>query len=428
MMSDRPIAAATIPLVLRRLGTTASVALGAVAVGLIRMADEPSAWAQTPCAPTHIAADDGDVLKRSELGYGSIFIGACAQGLAEIKFGDGPYSDLTYVNRQTQPNPPWYTSQQVFEPCTFAGGSDIPGSVFRVKYTSGNPSADFAFTGYLARDSEAPTLKAEWEPAKANLVWPGVMIRVNMGADERYDARRKGWQGGVKKIQLTDESQGRGQEVPPSYQNDGPMQPCGRKMWQNSIAATYTVPRTPPPTVRLVARAWDFADNKDDDTGLFPTSDWFGTITASVEGNIYNDTAVITFGIKETADGIWGRGHVKVSSAEAEVGNCKWTRTISQRDFDVPITGRRVGSDLRLVLSRIGPKPTTWLHTSVCTPPITGPRRPVTVAQNALATILDHNEAIIVPARDGWEAALPTSPPSGGVKWTLQIIIHRTRP
>ena len=52
---------------------------------------------------------------------------------------------------------------------------------------------------------------------------------------------------------------------------------CEGRPEPRTLVLTYTVPRNPPPIVRLRAIAEDFANHHDTDVGEFPTGDWYGT-------------------------------------------------------------------------------------------------------------------------------------------------------
>jgi hypothetical protein len=135
-------------------------------------------------------------------------------------------------------------------------------------------TADVSITITLSPDTEKPKLTTTSAPRKGTKVRPGDTIKVTMRASEKYEDAGPGWQTGVKKVLLRDES--RNQVVPPHWEGTE-MRPCNQKQWEQTLQVTYTVPPNPPPIIRLRAIAEDFAGNKDDDVGEFPTQgDWYG--------------------------------------------------------------------------------------------------------------------------------------------------------
>lgn len=166
-----------------------------------------------------------------------------------------------------------------FSPCDLYQGSDLPGATFNLRYVNFNPAADTDVRFTLGPDKEKPTLKTTSQPPKGTKVKPDDRIVVRMEASEEYGDARKGWQSGVKKIQLRDESLNR--DVVPHFEDSGPPRPCGQKIWKQWLEVTYTVPPNPPPVIKLRSTAWDHAGNKDEDVGEFPTGDFYGTFTAT---------------------------------------------------------------------------------------------------------------------------------------------------
>ena len=169
-----------------------------------------------------------------------------------------------------------------------------------MNYAAINPRADATVRFTLSRDSLKPKLTTTSTPPKGTKVKPDDQIKVRMHASERYeDAGGGSWQTGVKKIQLTDES--RNQVVPPHWEGTE-MRPCNQKQWEQTLEVTYTVPPNPPPIIRLRAIAEDFAGNKDDDLGEFPTKgDWYGTLELSASRQLtvttpYSTSRSITTG------------------------------------------------------------------------------------------------------------------------------------
>jgi len=312
------------------------------------------------------------------------------------------------------------------DPCQLPNGTDLPNATLNLSFVSPNPAARASQAVTLSPDDEKPTLKTTSQPPKNTKVKPGDRIWVRMEASEQYDSAHTGWQTGIQKIQLTDISRGQEVPVPPHSEYTGGPRPCAAKSWTSWLEVTYTVPGDPPPVIRLRASAIDHAGNEDIDIGEFPTTDWYGTIKATIKGNAYNDTADIHFRVDEAVDGtITGRGHVTLTSAANTAGVCTYTRTITPNRFEVEITGNREGDNLRLDLSTQGRS--TWVFTTQCTRgggSGTGP--PAVQPRNALASFHALVPHIRVRARDGATNEItPTT--HGEITSGATIIIHRAR-
>lgn len=168
-------------------------------------------------------------------------------------------------------NPNNWHGHYMFHPLceVIPSASDLPGAKLTVRLISYESTADVSTTITLSPDTEKPTLTTTSTPRKGSRVKPGDTIRVRMEASEEYNTYRNGWQTGVKKIQLIDES--RNQVVPGHFENTGGPRPCKEKQWKQFLEVTYTVPPNPPPVIRLRAVAEDFAGNVDTDVGEFFT-------------------------------------------------------------------------------------------------------------------------------------------------------------
>ena len=248
-----------------RLLFTFVIAGHAVAAASVALGQAPPAQ----CQPTQITASDGPVLGMN--GEGSFNVQACAPG--DVLVGQG---NVPAFRRSSDVDPgSGYFGIFDVKPCELPGGSDLPGAPLAISFVSANPAARATKTLTLRPDTEKPTLKTTSTPRKGTKVKTGDTIKVRMEASEEYGDTRMGWQTGVKKIQLTDES--RNQVVPPHFEATGGPRPCKEKQWKQFLEVTYTVPPNPPPVIRLRAIAEDFAGNKDDDVGEFPTGDWHGT-------------------------------------------------------------------------------------------------------------------------------------------------------
>jgi hypothetical protein len=244
---------------------TFAIAGHAVAAASVAFGQAPPAR----CQPTEITASDGPVLGMN--GEGSFNVQACAPG--DVLVGQGSVPALRRSS-DVDPGSGYFGIFDV-KPCELPGGSDLPGAPLAISFVSANPAARATKTLTLRPDTEKPTLKTTSTPRKGTKVKTGDTIKVRMEASEEYGDTRMGWQAGVKKIQLTDES--RNQVVPPHFEATGGPRPCKEKLWKQFLEVTYTVPPNPPPLIRLRAIAEDFAGNKDDDVGEFPTGDWHGT-------------------------------------------------------------------------------------------------------------------------------------------------------
>ena len=126
-------------------------------------------------------------------------------------------------------------------------------------------------------DKDKPKLKVTSTPPKGTKVKAGDKIKVTITASERYEDGHKSWPTGVQLIQLTaddglvkSEPYGR---VPP---------PCDRRTFE----ATYTVPKHPPPIVRLLGIAADGVGHQDSEELTFPTEDGVFPYHVVVEGSV----------------------------------------------------------------------------------------------------------------------------------------------
>lgn len=124
------------------------------------------------------------------------------------------------------------------------------------------------------KDTDAPSLKVTPTPPEGTKVKPGDKIIITMTASERYEDGHKSWPTGVQFIQLTTAD-----DVLVDRKDYGsPPQPCEVRTFE----AIYTVPKDPPPMVRLRAIAEDGVRNDYIIDSYFPTTDQF-TIQGSYE-------------------------------------------------------------------------------------------------------------------------------------------------
>jgi hypothetical protein len=131
-------------------------------------------------------------------------------------------------------------------------------------------------------DTDAPKLKVTSTPPKGTKIKAGDKIKVTITASELYEDGHKSWPTGVQLIQLTADdglvnSQDYGR-VPP---------PCDRRTWE----ATYTVPKHPPPIVRLLGIAADGVGHQDSEELTFPTEDGVFPYHVVVEGSVQTQFA-----------------------------------------------------------------------------------------------------------------------------------------
>jgi hypothetical protein len=192
-------------------------------------------------------------------------------------------------------------------------------------------------------DKQAPILKVSSVPAKGTKVKAGDKIVVTINASERYEDGHKSRPSGVQMIQLI----GNPGDLVDSKQFGRPPDPCAKQ----KAVITFAVPDHPPPVVHLVALAEDAVGNQGSESADFPTAgDWYGTLKAHGQGNIYNDTAEVSFNFSEDTDGsLKGSGHLKVTNAPQSLPNgCiySWSRAPNEMDFN--IGGRRVGDEFHI--------------------------------------------------------------------------------
>jgi len=266
------------------------------------------------------------------------------------------------------------------------------------------------------RDTAPPALRADSTPPKGSRVDPGQAIAVTITARDDEGP----WETGVKTIQLVAESEGGRFIASENYQ------PCSEPR-QKRVQASYTVPDNPPPVVRLAAIAEDHSGRMVVERAEFPTGDWYGTITSTAKGNIYNDTAEIDFSFSVAADGtIAANGHARVTSHPQPGPDCTHTRTITPGEFDVEIEVARdfLGNEFKITPSRDGAATYTHHYAGVCNG--LGTRTEPGTAQpyNALA---GHRitGGISVLARDG--ARNEASHREADWAWTDAVVLRRAR-
>jgi hypothetical protein len=171
------------------------------------------------------------------------------------------------------------------DPCTIAGGKDLPGTTIAFTGTIGDVATDRVVEATLGPDTLAPAITATSEPITFSRVAPGDEITFDVAAEEL--AFGGPWQTGVRRIELREEG---GATFFEQEFGEAP-QPCERKSWEQSITATYTVPEDPPPIIEIVASAQDFGSGlaipvptiPQESRFLFYTGEiWTGTFHADI--------------------------------------------------------------------------------------------------------------------------------------------------
>jgi hypothetical protein len=153
----------------------------------------------------------------------------------------------------------------------FLDREGIKASRFFADVTIGGTQNNARLDYNVARDDIAPTLDVRWTPPKGAKVKARKEITADVSA--RDDANR--WQTGIKTIDLN--VQGGGRFGAGAYPQ--PPQTCERAPPAQTLAGAYAVPDNPPPLVRLLAVAKDYAGNETETWADFPTGDWYGSVT-----------------------------------------------------------------------------------------------------------------------------------------------------
>jgi hypothetical protein len=279
----------------------------------------------------------------------------------------------------------------------------------------GNEGHDAVYD--FPRDTAAPALRANSMPRKGSKVQPGRRIVVRIAA--RDDAGP--WETGVKTIQLVADSEAGRFIASENYE------PCSDPK-EKRVQATYEVPADPPPVVRLTALAEDHSGHLVEESAEFPTGDWYGTITSTAKGNIYNDTAEIDFSFSVAADGaISANGHARMRSHPQPGPDCVYTRTITPGEFDVEIEVERdfLGNEFKITPSRAGGATYVHHYTGVCNG--LGTRTDEQGYAQPYNALAGHRitGGISVLARDG--ANNEASHREADWAWTDAVVSHRAR-
>jgi hypothetical protein len=122
------------------------------------------------------------------------------------------------------------------------------------------------------------------------------------------------------------------------------------------LGAAPAVAQTHPPVTvgHVVDQHLPNAKNSKTKTADLPTGDWYGTIKAHGQGNIYNDTLSMDFAFSVGADGVVkGKGHAKMTNAQQQNGPCLVTLKRVPDETDVAIRGRLVDNEFKLELEKL---------------------------------------------------------------------------
>jgi hypothetical protein len=267
----------------------------------------------------------------------------------------------------------------------------------------------------IDKDKDGPILKTSSMPLKGSKVKAGDTIMVTMTASERFEDGHKSWPSGVLSIQLRERDGLRVADRNPDY---GPIPAaCERR----TKMLPYPVPSPAPAIVHLQAYAVDGIGNESNEFADFPTGDWWGTLKAHTQGNIYNDDASVEFSFSADKSGaITGKGRAKVSSAPQVFTECTYTHTITPSEFDVDIGGQFDGDQFKLEMSLGGPA-TILFNTTGCSGGRPSPPGKLQTPFVAASASFFHPR---VPAQDG--AANTLHSKDGAKETTGRIEIHST--
>lgn len=243
---------------------------------------------------------------------------------------------------------------------------NFPDSRYDFTYDSQGSANDVQVSYGRMRDRQAPNLHTTSVPPKGTKVKPGDRIAVTMVA--RDDANRV--QSGIHRIQLVARTAGGDVRV---GGQDYPLVPrpnCEGMPEARTLVLTYTVPNNPPPIVRLVAVTEDFVNLSDHDIGLFPTGDWYGTITwthrvvRSIAEAVTTANADVSLKYDPRITGLTGTlvGNHTATSSGACTG-----RTMSPAGIQATLTGSYTeGRDAMTI--RVSEKQTTPMQMQISCP------------------------------------------------------------
>src|SRR5207302_2612859 len=133
------------------------------------------------------------------------------------------------------------------DPCSLAGGADLPGTKVTVKAATEPELASVSSVITLGLDTLAPRLKVVSTPVRGTKVKTGDKINLKVTATEQRSGGP--WQTGVKVIQITAQPGGLVKE--PWANPSALPKACSEKTWEQKDEATYTVPKNPPLIIEI---------------------------------------------------------------------------------------------------------------------------------------------------------------------------------
>lgn len=215
-----------------------------------------------------------------------------------------------------------------WDPCYYFPGSDLPGTKFQFFVSTTNTVAT------LGSDTSAPTVNVISTPARGTKVRAGDKINLKVTANEQHFGGS--WQTGVKVIQITAEPGGLVKD--PRVNPSNLPKACDDKTWEQKDEATYTVPKDPPPIIKICVIAEDYAGNQGSKCGEFRTANkWNGKFHLVSSVSNFNETWDGKFSVVVGANGdVQGKG-----SAHCVAAQCPWGNNATQAEFDVRGTFKR---------------------------------------------------------------------------------------
>jgi hypothetical protein len=193
-----------------------------------------------------------------------------------------------------------------FDPC-WAPDKDLPGTKLSFTARLGNETVTTQVT--LGDDTLAPRVNVVSTPARGTKVKTGDKINLKVTATEKRSGGP--WQTGVKVIQIT--AQPGGLVKDPWVNPSALPKACEEKTWEQKDEATYTVPKKPPPIIKICALAEDYVGNESSQCGEFYAGHvWKGT-------DDYRLSQQLPAGLQLST------GHVDFTLGEDEQGRLKGT-------------------------------------------------------------------------------------------------------
>jgi len=231
-----------------------------------------------------------------------------------------------------------------WDPCYYFPGSDLPGAKFQFFVSTTGTVVT------LGNDTSDPTVKVISTPARGTKVRTGDKINLKVTANEQRSGGS--WQTGVKVIQITAEPGGLVKE--PWVNSSNLPKACDDKTWEQKDEATYTVPKDPPPIIKICALAEDYVGNQAQPICVkFRTVEvWHGTWEHFIDTTSYSGDQrtrikrdeVVAFDLYEASkDKLEGQAHATwTSSEEVTDGKCAGVKLIQDPEtvaWDAQLTG-----------------------------------------------------------------------------------------